>query len=448
MAGSRDRTYLAGDVLLASQLNSLQDYFLNNALLVISPLTGSIDAGGFDITALDELAFNNAAANASATRRLRANAANLTWHDGTVAGRLFYAGGTDVPVADGGTALSSGTSGGILGYTATGTLASSILLTANALVLGGGAGATPTVLGSLGTTTTVLHGNAAGAPSFGAVALGTDVSGTLLAAQFPALTGDITTVAGALATTLKNTGPGATGPIGSATVAPIITTDAQGRVTALTSATITIGGLNSVQVFTANGTWTRPTGITKVIIEVAGGGGGGGGSPATASREGGGGGGGGYARRFLDVGAIASSTITIGGAGAGGAAGANAGAAGGTSSWADGTNTVSATGGAGGPAADAVGDGGAGGAGSGGTINVAGQQGGASSTASGSRGSPAGGGNSGGGWGAGAPAAKVDGAGLAGALYGGGGSGAVNDAATARAGGAGAAGLIVVWEYR
>lgn len=80
-------------------------------------------------------------------------------------------------VANGGTGLASGTSGGILGYTATGTLASSVLLTANALILGGGAGATPTPMASLGTTTTVLHGNAAGAPTFGAVAITTDVSG-------------------------------------------------------------------------------------------------------------------------------------------------------------------------------------------------------------------------------------------------------------------------------
>ena len=84
-----------------------------------------------------------------------------------------------VAVADGGTDLTSGTSGGILGYTAAGTLASSIALTANAIVLGGGAGATPTPLGSLGTTTTVLHGNAAGAPTFGAVSLSADVTGNL-----------------------------------------------------------------------------------------------------------------------------------------------------------------------------------------------------------------------------------------------------------------------------
>lgn len=55
-----------------------------------------------------------------------------------------------------------------------------------------------------GTTTTVLHGNASGNPSFGAVALATDVSGTLAAAQFPALTGDVTTSAGNLATTIAN----------------------------------------------------------------------------------------------------------------------------------------------------------------------------------------------------------------------------------------------------
>lgn len=91
----------------------------------------------------------------------------------TIGGAYVYrVGGTDVAVADGGTGLSSGTSGGILGYTASGTLASSVALTANALVLGGGAGATPTPMGSLGTTTTVLHGNAGGAPTFGAVVIG------------------------------------------------------------------------------------------------------------------------------------------------------------------------------------------------------------------------------------------------------------------------------------
>lgn len=99
----------------------------------------------------------------------------------TIGGAYNYrAGGTDIAVADGGTGLSAGTSGGILGYTATGTLASSVALTASALVLGGGAGATPTPMASLGTTTTVLHGNAAGAPTFGAI-VANDLDSTTIA---------------------------------------------------------------------------------------------------------------------------------------------------------------------------------------------------------------------------------------------------------------------------
>lgn len=51
-------------------------------------------------------------------------------------------------------------------------------LTANALIIGAG-GQAESALASLGTTTTVLHGNAAGAPTFGAVNLAADVSGQL-----------------------------------------------------------------------------------------------------------------------------------------------------------------------------------------------------------------------------------------------------------------------------
>ena len=59
-----------------------------------------------------------------------------------------------------------------------GTVTHTGTLTANALMLGN-AGADITALGSLGTTTTVLHGNAAGAPTFAAVNLATDVTGVL-----------------------------------------------------------------------------------------------------------------------------------------------------------------------------------------------------------------------------------------------------------------------------
>ena len=64
-----------------------------------------------------------------------------------------------------------GTSGAIPYWNSTGSVKPSALLTANAIIVGGGAGNPPATLGSLGTTTTVLHGNASGAPSFGAVSL-------------------------------------------------------------------------------------------------------------------------------------------------------------------------------------------------------------------------------------------------------------------------------------
>ena len=85
--------------------------------------------------------------------------------------------GTALPVANGGTGLTSGTSGGILGFTATGTIASSALLTLHGLMIGGGAGATPTSL-AVGATGTILTGVSANNPAFSATpTLG--ASGTL-----------------------------------------------------------------------------------------------------------------------------------------------------------------------------------------------------------------------------------------------------------------------------
>lgn len=62
----------------------------------------------------------------------------------------------------------SGTGSACATGAGTGTVTNTGTLTANRLIIGGG-GVDVTALGSLGTTTTVLHGNAAGAPTFGAV---------------------------------------------------------------------------------------------------------------------------------------------------------------------------------------------------------------------------------------------------------------------------------------
>ena len=66
-------------------------------------------------------------------------------HSGLGSGQRGQRRHGNAPVGNGGIGIATGTSGGILGFTAPGTLASSVVLTANRIVLGGGAGATPTV---------------------------------------------------------------------------------------------------------------------------------------------------------------------------------------------------------------------------------------------------------------------------------------------------------------
>ena len=71
------------------------------------------------------------------------------------------------------------------------------------------------------------------------------------------------------------------------------------------------GGLHSFQIFTSGSaaTYTKPTNVTSILIELIGGGGGGGGAAAAAASQGcaGGGGAGGYARLYV---ASAASTYT------------------------------------------------------------------------------------------------------------------------------------------
>lgn len=78
---------------------------------------------------------------------------NLPTSAGTSGQPLLSGGGGSSPmtfgtvgVAAGGTGITSGTSGGILGFTATGTIASSAALASKQVVIGAGAGATPTAI--------------------------------------------------------------------------------------------------------------------------------------------------------------------------------------------------------------------------------------------------------------------------------------------------------------
>ena len=263
----------------------------------------------------------------------------------------------------------------------------------------------PVVFNNQGSTTTVLHGNAAGNPSFGAVSLTTDVSGVL---------------------------PVANGGTGSAT----------GLVVTVTT-----------QKFTASGTYTPHAGLLFAIVECVGGGGGGGGVAASsANGAAGGGGAGSYSRVRLTAAQIGvSQTITVGAAGLAGATGNNPGGNGGDTSL--GTLCIGKGGtGGGGAAANGGATGGAGGVAGTGDFTPVGTQGGTSN--GGGAGTP----NCPSGYGA----ASVFGGGVAGVTasggatngnagtnYGAGGSGGMCNASGAgtAAGGAGASGIVIVTEY-
>jgi hypothetical protein len=217
------------------------------------------------------------------------------------------------------------------------------------------------------------------------------------------------------------------------------------------------GALKSVQVFTASGTWTKPAGISTIVVEVLGGGGGGGGVTASSAANftvGAGGGGGGYSRKIVTSPA-SSVTVTIGAAGAGGAVGNNNGSTGGTTSFGA---VLSATGGTGGDgtATNSRDSGtfsanqGTGGSGASGDINLTGQDGDRPSYASGTNALfvRSGAGGNAPPYGIGAPSQSSTNSGNNASGYGGGGSGGVSySTSAARAGGNGAPGLAIVWEF-
>ena len=101
--------------------------------------------------------------------------------------------------------------------------------------------------------------------------------------------------------------------------------------------------LQQITTYTSSGTWTKPAGCSYVLVKLCGGGGAGG-----------------YSEKWIDVSAISSETVTVGGQG-------------GTSSFG---SHLSATGGANGSAGQNSSTlGGAGGAGTGGDINLNGGDG-------------------------------------------------------------------------
>jgi hypothetical protein len=212
--------------------------------------------------------------------------------------------------------------------------------------------------------------------------------------------------------------------------------------------------LQTMQVFTSSGTWTKPAGLVAVRVRVLGGGGAGGGAATTAAGQasvGGGGGAAQYNEAVIPAAALAASEVVTIGAGGAGVSGAG-GNAGGTSSF--GPHVISAGGNGGGTAVASYGVthgvGGNGGSGAAGTfspqIDLIGADG---STAVCTAGSVQSLGHGGSGPLGGGQRASTSASGAAGlgapANTGAGGSGGFNYASqAARLGGAGGSGIVVV----
>lgn len=197
-------------------------------------------------------------------------------------------------------------------------------------------------------------------------------------------------------------------------------------------------------VYTANGTWVCPAGVTSITVECWGAGGGGG-QRNTNNTTGGGGGGGAYAASILPVIPGNSYTIAVGAGGNGAASGTKNG---GNSSFAA---SVIALGGAGATNNSTTAGNGGSASSSTGTIKHSGANGSVGGTNSGAGGGAAGrtaggtGINSGGLYGGNGGASQAaQGNGNPGATYGGGGSGGKRTTSGTRAGGNGAGGLVLI----
>ena len=199
-----------------SPITTTGDLILGTGVNTASRL--AIGSNGYLLTSNGTTA-SWAAAPAGGVTTFSAGTTGLT-PSGATSGAVTLAG--TLAVANGGTGLASGTSGGILAYTATGTLASSALLAANALMIGGGAGVAPSttttgtgVVTALGVNTGssgafVVNGGALGTPSSGTV---TNLTGTA-SININGTVGATTTNTGAFTTVAATTVTATTGIFG------------------------------------------------------------------------------------------------------------------------------------------------------------------------------------------------------------------------------------------
>ena len=107
---------------------------------------------------------------------------------------------------------------------------------------------------------------------------------------------------------------------------PINRAGVDGKVTAGSIIALSLGRLSAIQTYTTTGnTWSKPAGLSFVIVECQGAGGGGAGS-TVGTNMGSGGGAGGYARKKIAAASLGATETLI--VGTGGALGTSGGAGG------------------------------------------------------------------------------------------------------------------------
>lgn len=265
--------------------------------------------------------------------------------------------------------------------------------------------------------------------------------------KLPALDGSkLTNVNVPFKTVTAGTGITATNSGGDLTLAvdhgtgsnKIVKLDSSGRLPAVDGSQLTnmpAVPFSTATLFTSNGSFSVPLGVTKIYCQVWGGGGGGSGGQEIildTGAGGNGGGAGGYAAEMMSVSSGVMVTVTVGSGGSGGVASQGSGNAGGTST----ACGLTATGGAGATGSST---------GLGGThTSVLGIDGGSGGAAQGKNGATGGSSPQGGQGGSGSVNGAL--AGRNGGLPGGGGGGGAGGSSGGSSkGGNGAAGRVIIW---